>query len=354
MIVYSFDKDGYYNGQTVAQPDPLMGGYLRPANSTALAPPAVDPGQIAKWTPNSPQPDDGSWSAVPDPAFAAQQALIRRQHLIVFYRNEDGKDAAVLGWGRFGTIAQDGGLVLYQGKPMSDPANAKVAYQEFESDPVGYDAKNDNQVSTAKIVNGTVISRDENDIFLDDIVAQGKRLIIFYRNITGYDTKVLSSAPHSSAYLNGILQYQGKPISDPSNSGVGYLVSDTLTILDVSVFNDNGVQTRKVNVTTGNIVARTATAIAKDRDNTRNLNEVCDQQIAQALAQATGMPIDTEYTTHLMIVQHAQDVKLYPELYTAQDLSSADATLNIYRPLFQQIQQCRADRDTALAALDPA
>lgn len=49
-LVYGYDYNGFYAGQTIAQEDPRKAGsFLMPANSTDKIPPEPSPGLRAKW-----------------------------------------------------------------------------------------------------------------------------------------------------------------------------------------------------------------------------------------------------------------------------------------------------------------
>lgn len=49
--VYSYDRDGYYNGEAIAHESPLEKDvYLMPANTTDVEPPVCDKNQLCKWT----------------------------------------------------------------------------------------------------------------------------------------------------------------------------------------------------------------------------------------------------------------------------------------------------------------
>jgi len=49
--VYSYDHDGYYNGESIAHESPLEKDiYLMPANTTDVEPPVCDKNKLCKWT----------------------------------------------------------------------------------------------------------------------------------------------------------------------------------------------------------------------------------------------------------------------------------------------------------------
>lgn len=52
MKVYQTDADGYLVGTTLADKDPLGGGWLIPAGCVSAEPPSVSAEQIARWTGN--------------------------------------------------------------------------------------------------------------------------------------------------------------------------------------------------------------------------------------------------------------------------------------------------------------
>ena len=49
--VYSYDRDGYYNGEAIAHESPLEKDiYLMPSNTTDVEPPVCDKNKLCKWT----------------------------------------------------------------------------------------------------------------------------------------------------------------------------------------------------------------------------------------------------------------------------------------------------------------
>lgn len=61
MIVYQTDAQGFYVGETTADPDPVdKGSWLIPGGAVQAAPPDVDEGFAAKW-------DGEGWLIVPIP-----------------------------------------------------------------------------------------------------------------------------------------------------------------------------------------------------------------------------------------------------------------------------------------------
>lgn len=68
--VYSYDENGCFSGETVAQESPLEDGvFLMPAMSTELAPPSCQEGSIQKF-------DGYEWSIVDAPKPEDNSALI--------------------------------------------------------------------------------------------------------------------------------------------------------------------------------------------------------------------------------------------------------------------------------------
>ena len=78
MKVYQTDADGYLVGITLADKDPLGGGWLIPAGCVSAEPPSVSAEQIARWSGSSwvveymPQPEPEPQSELEDPAVLAR------------------------------------------------------------------------------------------------------------------------------------------------------------------------------------------------------------------------------------------------------------------------------------------
>ena len=354
MEVYCYNSDGIYSGSTAAQPNPMahMPGEppsLIPARATTIVPPSVPTGKLAKWTSTGSGHDDGSWSLVDDPAYLTQQALLRAQNVVVFYRKVSGKDDAVLAVSRFGLVA-GAGTILYNSLPLSDPSNAQVGALEMDPFVVGADAKNVNGVSLKKVVGTTVVDRDPSDVFLDDGAAQIHRVVIFYRNRGGnFDTAVLAAQSYRDATASGAFLFQGKPISDPANQFVSFIHSDTLSIDQATISNANGVPLKMV--VNGALADRDPAAVARDFRNEPNLRLQANQAMASALKAAIG--VDMPYPFHLLVTLHLFFVALNLDGNQSTDqIASAKQALSNYNQAAIQVNQIWTNLNQQLSQLE--
>ncbi len=101
----------------------------------------------------------------------------------IFYRNRDGKDTKVLGWSEDLTESP-----LFHGKPMTDPANAFVAFADIEVDGTAYQSTNASGIFVHKVVDNQLVSRDPADIAKD----KGNKTVI-----------IETAAAQIEAYLQG-------------------------------------------------------------------------------------------------------------------------------------------------------
>ena len=75
MQVYSYDKDGYYQGETWAQPSPLEAGkFLLPANATVKKPKNATKNKENKW-------DGSKWVLVTSREYLKQKAIEKMNKL---------------------------------------------------------------------------------------------------------------------------------------------------------------------------------------------------------------------------------------------------------------------------------
>jgi hypothetical protein len=336
MKVYHYDLNGLYQGESDANPSPLEPGkWLVPAYATLDKPPTPGAGQIAKF-------QNGAWSLVEDP-----NAILSKH--VIFWRDMQGKDTAVLGGGIYSDFRMGDGSVYLNGQPAD--GSEGVNHTVFDTPPNGWDIKNANGVYLKKVVNGSLVDRTEVDIIHDDFVALNTKFVIFYRNASGKDKKVIDGINYGAALIPGTLnlKYKDTPLSHPSMAEIGAIVLDSMPV-DWNLKNARGVPLKKVNDTNDGIEDRLQTAIDVDAENKAGIEADADQAIKDALLAATGQNMD--YTTHLMIVVRAQDVLMNQGSHTQQEIDNANAVLAVYRPLFAEIQQIRADRDAKIAALE--
>jgi hypothetical protein len=351
MKVYSYDKNGFYIGISIAQPNPMQSSsgnnaFLIPANATTIEPPNEVTGKKAQWTSTGIGQDQGSWSLVDDPQIIVQQKMLRSQNQVVFFRQVSGKDTAVISLGRYGSG------ILYNGLPMSDPSNAQIGALEVGSDISGADEKNQNGIPVKKVVQAAVVDRDPNDIFLDDVVAQSQRILIFYRNRGGnIDTAVLQALTYREATSGGVLLFQGKPLSDPINALVAYIQSDLLSVSDVMTVSENGVPTNAV--INGQLVARDPAAIARDYRNGSVYKSQANLAIIAALA-GTG-PSNAPDAFYILTLVHCfSAVVNLSGTETADSMNQAKQTLAPYLAAFSQIEQIQTSLAQQLSQLEAA
>lgn len=85
--VYNFDGAGFYTGSSEAHLSPMEEGvYLAPTNSTDVEPPAVEPGQRARW-------NGKKWKAVAVEIDSNEMALVKLRDFL----NNNPDVAALIG-----------------------------------------------------------------------------------------------------------------------------------------------------------------------------------------------------------------------------------------------------------------
>lgn len=337
MNVYHYDLQGYSQGSSEANPNPLEPGqWLVPANATLIEPPTPGEGQVAQF-----DTDSQSWALVTDPS------AILAKH-VVFWRVEDGKDEVVLGGGLYGDFMTGDGLRFNGVVP---DGSAGVGHTVYDEEPAGWNTQNENGVYTKKMVDDEVVARDSVDVTWSDHTALSTKFVVFYRDVSGKDKKVISGINYGSALIAGTedLQMGGTPLSDPSMAEVSGAIFDSMPA-GYADKNSRRVPTKKVNDALNAIVDRDAGDISVDIENKAGIEAEAEDAVRALLLSETGENAD--YTTHLMKTVWAQDVLMNQGDHDAGTITQANAVMTMYRPLFVQIQQIRNDRDAEIAELE--
>lgn len=154
MLVYSYDKNGWYLGNNQAHPNQLeKGKWLLPANSTFIAPPNAGPNQRARWV-------SGKWSVALAPDYAVNQ-------IVVFYSLSDDNKVIWSGLPPFGKTDN-----------INDPAGEAHIVLPPGSQGSVFNADG---VQTMKVSGGKVIARDASSISSDTAAIPA----IAYKKATG-------------------------------------------------------------------------------------------------------------------------------------------------------------------------
>lgn len=180
------------------------------------------------------------------------------------------------------------------------------------------------------------------------LVTDPSQFVVFFRNKTGLDTKVLGGSAYSECVVNGVTQYNGLPLTDPSNANVAALVIPSSTI-PYSAINENGVETMAV--VNGQLTARDPARIAADPANARSISSNADIAVFVSYQSLTGNAFDPlrHNATVTGLMYTAQNID---GSASAADIANAKAELVKYKQAYDQMNATYATRDAQLAALD--